>query len=326
MGWKGTTRSLVATARKIDRANKRAAREHAAYEREVAKLHAEATAEADVDRFEAFCDDLMRVHAAQVSPIDWKQRTSAKEPAPPPIINTQEYKARRAIKLYTPGFLDRLFKLEAGKRQRLQEALEKAVAADADENRKAENAYNKQHLAWSEGVQLAKRVLEGDTDAELQTLESEMSRFSDAECLGRRIEFSLDDKSGWTIQLHAHPVDDLPQEKLSLLKTRKLSRKAMPKGELMALHQANVCGAVLRCASEFFGILPHDTVEVHALLDLLDPANGHVDTETVIRCSISRDALKAVNLMRADPVAVLVSFDHDMRFMKTKGFQKLKAT
>lgn len=116
----------------------------------------------------------------------------------------------------------------------------------------------------------------------------------------------------------------MPQEKLSLLKSRKLSRKAMPKGELMALHQDNVCGALIRCAVEFFAILPRqDSIRLIAKLDLLDSATGHFQAVPVVECIIKKTTLKQVNLGRLDPSDFIESLDHKMRFMKTKGFQKL---
>lgn len=325
MGWRGTTRSLIAAGRRIDRANKRAARERAAYLREVAKLEAEAEAEAAVEAFEDLCDELASVHCVIPDPIDWQSLAEAKEPVAPEPSNAKGYKARRALERYKPGLLDRLFNQEAKQCAKLEKAIETGVQADSRASAEAVEAFKKRHAQWMESARVAEGVLASDPTAERLALSEHSDRFSEADFLGRKIEFALEE-TGWTILLHANPVEDMPQEKLSLLKTRKLSRKAMPKGELMSLHQDNVCGAVIRCAVEFFAIIPkRDAVEVRAILELLDTATGHVEAEPVVIARITRSLLDNVNLGRLDPSDFIESINHQMRFLKTKGFQRLPA-
>ena len=323
MGWRGTTRSLIATARRIDRANKRAAREHAAYIREIEKLEAEAHAEAAVDAFEELCDEIASVHCISIDPIDWVELANAKEHIAPENKHVHEYKARRKIEKYKPGFFDKLLKREAQQRTNLEEALTLGIKQDEQENAIATREFVKRQEAWKQSSSLAQGVLSGEPSAERRALDQHSVRFSQADFLGRRVEFNHHD-AGWTIILHANPLEDMPQEKLTLLKSRKLSRKAMPKGELMALHQDNVCGAIVRCAVEFFAILPRqDSLRVIAKLDLLDSATGHTQTEPIVECTITRSTLEKVNLGRLDPSDFIESLEHRMRFMKTKGFQKL---
>lgn len=323
MGWRGTTRSLVAAGRRIDRANKRAAREQAAYTREVAKLEAEAQAEAAVAAFEELCDDLASVHCAEADPIKWSMIASAKEPRPDEPSNAEEYKARRALERYQPGFFDRLFKLDGKRRAKLEALIPVGVRLDREQNERAAHQFAQRLASWKASVELAKGVMAGEPTAERRALDENQERFSKADFLGRRVEFKRDE-TGWTIILHANPCEDMPQEKLTLLKSGKLSRKAMPKGELMSLHQDNVCGSAIRCAVEFFAIVPHAAVDVRVLLDMLDPASGHIRTEPIIVCTIQRDALAKVNLGRLDPSVFVERQDHRMKFMATKGFQKLE--
>lgn len=68
-----------------------------------------------------------------------------------------------------------------------------------------------------------------------------------------------------------------------------------------------------------------DAVEVRAILELLDTATGHVEAEPVVIARITRSLLDNVNLGRLDPSDFIESINHQMRFLKTKGFQRLPA-
>ena len=148
MGWRGTTRSLIATARRIDRANKRAAREHAAYIREIEKIEAEAHAEAAVEAFEELCDEIAGVHCISIEAIDWVELANAKEPIAPESKHVHEYKPRRKIEKYKPGFFDKLFKREAQARNNLEEALTLGIKQDDQENAIAARDFVKRQQVW----------------------------------------------------------------------------------------------------------------------------------------------------------------------------------
>lgn len=85
--------------------------------------------------------------------------------------------------------------------------------------------------------------------------------------------------------------------------------------------QNYVCSCVLRIAREFFALLPIDNVLIHAEGDFLNTATGQDYEETILSVLIARSDLKDIQFNHIDCSDCISSFRHNMKFLKTKGFQ-----
>jgi hypothetical protein len=102
-------------------------------------------------------------------------------------------------------------------------------------------------------------------------------------------------------RLAIHGSHVIPSEIKSLLKSGKLSTKAMPVGRFNELHQDYVCSCALRVARELLAILPDDLVIVTALDNVLNSSTGHVEELPILSVAFSRITLNSLNLDAIDP-------------------------
>lgn len=74
----------------------------------------------------------------------------------------------------------------------------------------------------------------------------------------------------------------IPTEIKSLLKSGKLSTKAMPAGRFNELHEDCVCSCALRVGRELLAILPDDLVIITALDNVLNSSTGHLEEQPIL--------------------------------------------
>jgi len=116
MGWKGTVRSLQASARRSERNAHRRQRELEKRQKEYAKMEALEQAAYEVEVYENHIDVLLSMHKECAEPVKWKRLLSNPEPRQPLKSNTLEQEATHAAATHHPNFWARLFKLEARQR------------------------------------------------------------------------------------------------------------------------------------------------------------------------------------------------------------------
>ena len=122
-----------------------------------------------------------------------------------------------------------------------------------------------------------------------------------------------------------HGSDVIPAEIKSLLKSGKLSTKAMPVGRFNELHQDYVCSCALRVGRELLAILPDDLVIVTALDNVLNSSTGHMEEQPILSVAFSRLTVDGLNLETIDPSDAMRNFVHNMSFKKGAGFSAVPA-
>jgi len=323
MGWKGTVRSVQAAIRQSERDARRRQRELERQRREYEKLAALQRAQLEVEEYENYVDRLQTLHLEGVSKVEWELFLSAQEPQPPNRTDSMERAALAELESYRPSLLDKLRRREEKKRAALTEAERKAPAEDDLAYERAVREFEEQHDDWADSRQFAQRVLNLEPEALLSAIK-ELDPFSEASELGSSLGFELEHDSPIHAVLHVHGEDVLPKKAKSLLKTGRLSEKALPKGQYYELYQDHVCSAVLRVARDLFSILPLGAVVVTAKDTLLNTGTGHLEEQAILSVAVPRTTLEQLNLELIDPSDSMANFVHRMDFKKTKGFQPVE--
>ena len=279
--------------------------------RELEKLEKLRRNQLEVEEFEKTIEMLKSVHTECSKPIDWHKEASAPPPFEPGSMGPNEWSAVSRLKEYRPSFFDRLLKKEEQKRQELQQAVEEGKKKDQEDLEQ-----------WRARVELAKRVLDYDTEAYVLVLQNE-NPFDDIAELGSELDLVID-KNLVEVSFHAKSKEVIPQEEKSLTSKGNLSIKKMSKTKMYDIYQDYVCSCAIRIGREFFALLPVDYVLVHVEGDFLDTATGKEYEETILSVKFPREDFLNINFDRIDCSDCVSSFPHRMKFLKTKGFQPVE--
>lgn len=324
MGWKGTVRSMQASARRSERNAHRRQRELERQSKEYARMEALEQAAYEVDVYENHLEVLLSLHKECGEAINWGRLLSRKEPDPPQKIDRFEQAATQGLTAYRPNFWSRVFKLEARQRAALQLKVEVGQSEDRNRYQAALTEWENAHSDWKQERELAKRILDGDRQAKLDAIEA-FEPFMEISLLGSAIQMTVHEHGLFESQLSIHGSDVIPTEIKSLLKSGKLSTKAMPMGRFNDLHQDYVCSCALRVGRELLAVLPDDLVIVTAMDKVLNGATGHLEELPILSVAFSRPTMNALNLDAIDPSDAMKNFVHNMSFKKTIGFAPVVA-
>lgn len=324
MGWKGTVRSLQASARRSERNAHRRQRELEKRQKEYAKMEALEQAAYEVEVYENHIDILLSMHKECAEPVKWKRLLSNPEPRQPLKSNTLEQEAKHAAATYHPNFCARLFKLEARQRAVLLGKIGTAQAEDERQYQAQLDEWKTANTEWAEERDIAIRILDGDRQAKLDAIEA-FESFAEISHLGSAIQMIVHEGGVLEARLAIHGSDVIPTEIKSLLKSGKLSTKAMPAGRFNELHQDYVCSCALRVGRELLAILPDDLVIVTALDNVLNSSTGHMEEHPILSAAFSRPTIDGLNLETIDTSDAMKNFVHNMSFKKGAGFSAVAA-
>jgi len=266
----------------------------------------------EVALFENQCELVKSIHKECDDEVDWSSIAISNPPFQLGEIGPKENEAIHNYQNYKPKFFERLFKKEEKIYAELNRKIEEARAED-----------HKDYVAWEELVDLAKKVLTGDIDTYFRVLE-EMEPLADLAEFGSGFEFSTDNPSYMEVEFDVHSDKLIPKEEKKLTKTGKLSTKQMTKTRYYELQQDYVCSCILRIARDLFAILPLDTVIIHAFDESLNTETGHEERILIVSVKIERAILNSLNLDYIDCSDSMNNFPHNMKFLKTKGFQAVE--
>mgnify|MGYP003601152392 CR=1 FL=1 len=319
MGWKGTLRSMQASARKSERNSQRRQRELEKRQALFSKMEALEQAAYEVDVYDNQIEVLLSVHKECGDEIDWSSFINRAEPVQPQLADNFEVEAKQIELAYRPNFFARVFKQESKQRQRLVDAVEIARRKDKDHFVQLSRDWHSEHRDWQEEYSLATRIIAGEHQAKIDAIKL-IAPFSDISHLGTSIIFSIGSTGIIEATLSVHGSSVIPTEVKSLLQSGKLSTKKMAVGKYNELLQDYVCSCVMRVGRELLALLPDKIVVVTAVDALLNSATGHVEELPVLSVVFSRQTMKRLNLDSLDPSDAMKNFIHNMAFKKTTGF------
>jgi len=77
-------------------------------------------------------------------------------------------------------------------------------------------------------------------------------------------------------------------------------------------------------ANTTLGMLPVDGIVVTAQCEMLDSSTGHIEETPILSIYVPRDTIAGLNLARVDASDAMANFNHNMNFLKTKGFKVIE--
>ncbi|WP_433748152.1 DUF4236 domain-containing protein [Falsibacillus pallidus] len=289
-------------------------REIAARQREQEKLDQMEAASLAVEAYENTIERIHSIHKEADDPVNWIKVRSSSPPYEKDhgVMGPNEKSAADKLKNYKPGFIGKLFKQEDKERRKLEEAIEAARKEDEEDYR-----------SWERDRLIATKVIEGDIDAYFEVI-NEFAPLDDLLEFGSGFEFFAEDPKVMEIEFQVNSDSVVPKEQLSLTKTGKLSTKAMTKTKYFDIQQDYVCSCVLRIARDMFALLPLNTLYIHALDTRVNTATGYEEETVILSVKIERKTLNKLNFDGIDCSDSMQNFEHNMKFKKTAGFDKVE--
>lgn len=260
----------------------------------------------EAEKYNELVNNLKSIHKNCDEYIDWQSIMNAEEPFLPGQIGPKEARALEELNNYKPSFFERM--MRGDRRKELENAVEQARREDMEDYRNLEAL-----------KQLAGQVLRGDPDAYLNVI-YEMNPLDDLIGYGFDFEFGTDNADEMEVEFTAN-TEIVPNYSLSITKTGKLSRKELSKTAYYDLVQDFVSSCTIRIARDIFALLPVKRVYVHAVDKRIDTQTGHFKDVTILSVLFERDILENLNFDMIDPSDALKNFRHNMKFVKTQGFQ-----
>lgn len=320
---KGTLRSLAAAQRRSERAARQ--RHNALVKRQslLAKMAEIERATYEVEVYENRLDVLSSIHKDCGETWDWAMIRAAEPPAEPVNSCQHEQAAQSQLDNFKPSVADKILKRADRKRNELAREVEAARQLDEQSFHEDQATYEHEHAEWATTCDLASRILAGDPKAYIQAIE-QLEPFQEMGELGSAIEFQAGNGSLMELSIHVNSEEVIPKEIKVVLKSGKLSIKAMPKAKFFEIYQDYICGCVLRCAREAFALLPVEMVIVTALGEVLNSKTGHQEETPILSVAIPRKALARLSFESLDPSDSMSNFVHNMKFKKTSGFSPVE--
>ncbi|MCR4766980.1 MAG: DUF4236 domain-containing protein [Saccharofermentans sp.] len=165
----------------------------------------------------------------------------------------------------------------------------------------------------------AQSILAGDIDAYFKVI-AEVGPFDDLLEYGSGFEVGTDDPKMLEIEFQVKSDAIIPTQYPDMKANGEIVMKDFSKTAYYELVQDYVSSTMLRVARDTFALLPVQTVIIHAVDKVLNPATGNDEEVTVCSAKIKRDALATLNFERIDPSDCLESFESNVKFRKTAGY------
>jgi len=311
MGWKGTMRTVAATARRMEKDAQR--RHKLAVKEQIAADASDAVA-----NWETYLDELLSVHTNLADRIDWQRMLSKPKPQKPTPTNTHSVTAQNAMLSFKPKMFDFLSGGSSRKKQALEASLRNAPERDRLENERLLKQYEEALADWNNDRSLAQRLSDGE-DSAIHEVLLEFQTLSKNDLIGSSVQFAIDEgRVHGRPQVHSEDV--VPNFRRKQLASGKLSETRMPVGQFNELYQDYVASVALKVAGDIFQILPLDEVFVTCESEMLNSATGHKEPTPILSVQFVRSTFEQLNLKHIDPSDSMANFNHNMKFSKTKGF------
>ena len=289
-------REIKAAERRQQRESKQRQRELERQAKEMAKLSSLQQAQLEVETYDNELEVLLSVHKEQAVAVDWPSLATALPPAPPVRQSYHELRSRQRLAIATL-------------KQNGPAILQKARQQDEIDIQNAEQAYASEQAEWEKLSALAKRILIGENDAYIEAIH-EFNPFSELAGIGSSLHFTVHSAKCIECSLATNGRKAVPAEVKSLTASGKVSIKNMSKTSFVEIYQDYICGCVLRVARELFGLLPIDTLLIHAMAEGLDTSTGQMIERPFLSVVITRATHEALNYERLDPSDAIMNLTH----------------
>lgn len=259
-----------------------------------------------VEEYNAHVNMLTSVHLESEDFVDWHEflieSSNFNEEVGPNGLQV-----KKEIELFNPSWRDKLFNRTEARKSIMNKKL--------DEARVLDQALFEEKIEIKE---LAKRVIAYDKEAWISALEK-YNPFEDITNLGSKVVVKVNEKKELVVNLIIGNEQVVPKEVLTLTSTKKLSKKEMLKTRYLLLYQDYVCSCVIRIAREVFAILPAEKVQIN-VYDF-SQADEPPIKGCILSTIIERNNLDNIIFEAIDCSETIETFQHNMKYLKTKGFR-----
>lgn len=315
---KGFIRSTNATLNRVERNQKRRAREAADRFRQQAKEDEMSNAAAAVQAYDEYIDVLKSVHKDVSDEMDWQALADLPEPQAPTLSNKHEESAIHKRDNYRPSLTDKLFGLKAKKIRNLEKAVPNAQQTDNQEFQAAQKQYETDLEDWKTLNRISNGVLNKRPEAYKEAIEH-FNFFGEINELGSKLTGRFESDHA-VIDLLVNTDEIIPKYVLSQTSTGKLSKKDMGITRFNELYQDYISSCMLRVARETFAFFPLKSVIVNAKPELLNNTTGKMEEQIILSVAFVPETFSRINFDLIDPSDSLKNFVHNMKFSKTNGF------
>jgi hypothetical protein len=323
MGWKGTVRSISSAANQAQREAQRRQRDSERQQAQLARMAELERAAAEVEIYENYIATITNIHAIEVMEVDWAAMASAERPVAPTKSEANERAAQAELEGFKPKVLESK-KRQAVRREELEQSVVSAAAQDQANYEEALAQHARDIEEWEASKKLAERVIARETAA-LADAAKEIEGMAGGEFL-RQADIEIGPGLQPIATVGVQAIDEIvPTEQRSLLASGKLSVKQMPRGKHNELYQDYVCGCALLVANTILGMLPVESLILNATTEMLNTATGHIEETMILSMFVPRATMARMNLGMVDASDAMTNFNHNMKFLKTKGFQPVDA-
>lgn len=278
-------------------------------QRELEKIELLQQAQEEVNAYDDFVYSLSNVHTEPVENVGWEKIAKTDPPFPEGSIGHNEQNAIVALDNYKPSIFDKLFKRIETRKNVLQNNIEKAKYDDL-----------LLFQEWKETVDHADRVLNNsEMAAYIEALEK-ISPFQSLLRLGSGISAHGTPSGEIHIEFAVNSESILPSEVKTLTKTGKLSTRKMGVTKYNEMMLSYVTGATIAIAKETFAVLPIESMYVHCLDTVENKATGHLKNSTLLSVLFDKKQIETLAFENINPTETIKLFQHNMKFLKTKGF------
>lgn len=316
VGIPGTGISYSASSRKkhsnAQAKRKQLERELARSEKEKQKQLELEHARAVVEEYEAKIDAITTIHRSCADVIYWGSLVKIPAPFEAGSQGPREIEARQKADSYKAGFFAKHIRAFDAK---ANGSLDKKIAAAIEEDKK-------EYDEWEAVHAMATRIVDKDTDAMLEVIGSS-GVFDDLTEYGSGFEVGLISYTVAEVEFDIMADTVVPKEYAALTSTGKLSLKPLSVTKRLDIMQDYVCSCAFRIARDLFAILPIGAVLIHAKDSFVDTSIGNKAEQDILSVLITRDKTDEMNFDLIDPSDAMVNFTHNMKFLKTKGFQPI---
>lgn len=209
------------------------------------------------------------------------------------------------------------------KQKAYQEYLRKISLEEAEHLKIEEDKRKVWNAEEQERERLRNAIKLEDPEPLAELLEIELSNEDLPVPLVFDIEFI--DVNSVNLFMELPEIDIVPEEKMSLTKTGKLSTKKMAQKDRFKLY-SNICtGLAMRLIYETFRVVHSvNTVELFGLTEKINPSNGYAENITSLHINILRQDFEQLNLDTLDPTSAFKSLNGKLACNKKGELSPLK--
>ncbi len=264
----------------------------------------------EVDNFNTAIDNITSLHKHCDYSYDWSEINNRPSPINSENKGINEIEATAKYNSYVPGFFANIF---SSLRSKHTVALYENIVIARKKDREV-------YDEWKNLKEVSRLVLKGDLSIYEKVVKEssfikELSEFTDS------LAIKLLDNDSISIEFDINVYKVIPDTYKTITNAGNLSIRKYTKTNFYQLAQQFISSLSLHICKNILSILPLETVLLNIQVHELNTQTGNMDRYTILSVNIDRNTLETLNMSSIIPFDALGNFKHNVRFLKTKGFQ-----